>query len=90
MAKFIVDEEIAMATIAKWGSGELTRAIMRDIFSQSNELIYCENCDMSKRTIAPFLQKQFVYCDYYHTDMCRKHFCSHGERRKDYAPESCD
>lgn len=44
MAKFIVDEEVAMATIEKWGSGELTKALFRDVFSKSKEVECCDTC----------------------------------------------
>lgn len=44
MAKFIVDEEVAMATIEKWGSGELTKALFRDVFSKSEEVECCDTC----------------------------------------------
>ena len=44
MAKFIVDEEVAMAVIEKWQSGELTKALFRDVFSTSQELKCCDTC----------------------------------------------
>lgn len=89
MAKYIVDEEVAVKTISEWGSGELTQAIMRDIFSKSKKLITCEKCDFSSSCLTPELQKSFINCNYYRTYMTRSHFCGHGEE-KDYAPESCD
>ena len=89
MAKFIVDEEVAMATIEKWGSGELTKALMRDIFSKSEKMIYCKECDMAGPCLTPMLQKSFVNCEFYRTYMGRDHFCSHGEERKNYATKSC-
>ena len=87
MAKYIVDEEVAMETIAKWGSGELTQAIMRNIFSKSKRLITCEECDSSVHLRDSCLQKSYVMCDYYRTYMAKEHFCGHGGE-KDYATKS--
>ena len=43
------------------------------------KVVYCENCSCSRPTTAQFLRKDFVHCDYYRTDMPRKHYCKHGE-----------
>ena len=78
MAKYIVDEEVILSVIRKWHS---PLDIATDIIKQSDELVYCEDCDMSQPTVAPFLRASFIHCEYYRTDMCRKHYCSCGERR---------
>jgi hypothetical protein len=43
------------------------------------KVVYCEDCACSRPTTAQFLRKDFVHCDYYRTDMPRKHYCKHGE-----------
>ena len=43
------------------------------------KVVYCEDCSCSCPTVAQFLRKDFVHCDYYRTDMPRKHYCKHGE-----------
>ena len=55
MAKFVVDEEVAMATIEKWQSGELTKALFRDVFSKSQEVKCCDTCGDGR---GPFAETQ--------------------------------
>lgn len=78
MAKYIVDEEVLSYIYKKWCA---PYDIVKAVIDRCDELVYCEDCDMSKPTVAPFLRDSFVHCDYYRTDMCRKHFCSIGDKK---------
>lgn len=91
LAKFIVDEEIAMKIIEAWGSGGLTKAIFKDICSKGQEIVYCEDCDSAYPCFSPFDRENYVRCTYLATGdgkmVPRQSFCATGERRKDNACE---
>ena len=77
MAKYIVDEEVLLSICKAWCA---PYGIVKEVIERCDELVYCEDCDMAQPTVAPFLRNSFIYCDYYRTDMCRKHFCSIGDK----------
>lgn len=89
MAKIIIDTEVAEYLIQKYQSGDLTRALLKDLFTSGRELIYCEDCDMAYPCFSPFDRKNYVRCTYSCSGdgkvVCRNHFCSAGERRKEDA-----
>ena len=59
MAKYIVDEEVLLSICKRWYA---PYGVVKDVIKQCDELIYCEDCDMSKPTVAPFLHNSFVHC----------------------------
>jgi hypothetical protein len=77
MAKYIIDEEKAMETIRNW-RGNVSQTLLWEIIEQGEKLITCEECSSAEPAVAPFLQKDFVHCSYYRTDMHRNHYCKHG------------
>ena len=77
MAKYIVDEDVLHSIIQKWCA---PYGIVKDVIKQCDELVYCEDCDMAEPAVAPFLRTSFIHCEYYRTDMCRKHYCSIGDK----------
>ena len=79
MAKYIVDEEVLLSICRAWCA---PYGIVKEVIDRCDELVYCEDCDMSEPALAPFLRKEFVYCEYYRTDVYCDHYCAHGDKKR--------
>ena len=87
MAKFIVDEEVAMTVIEKWQSGELTKALFRDVFSKSQELKCCDTCIDG---CGPFTTKGIegkCYCKRSRKYEKPTHYCAEWKEKRKNASE---
>lgn len=91
MAKIIIDTDELKSIIHEYHYGYLIEEMIAEIIASGKELVYCEDCDMSYFCFSPFDQKNYVRCTYNCTGdgkvVCRHHYCSAGERRKDNACE---
>lgn len=81
MAKFIVDEEVAMVTIEKWQSGELTKALFRDVFSKSQELKCCDTCGLGKGPLSALGVQGKCYCTRSRLYEKPTHYCAEWKEK---------
>lgn len=82
MAKFVVDENLAMETIEKWGSGDLTKALFRDVFSKSQEVKCCDTCGQGRGPFSTPGIRGKCYCKRTRNYEKPTHFCAEW-RKKD-------
>ena len=87
MAKFVVDEEVAMTTIEKWQSGELTKALFRDVFSKSQELKCCDTCGNGNGPLSTRGIKGKCYCRRSRKYEKPTHYCAAWKEKRKNASE---
>jgi hypothetical protein len=82
LAKFIVNEEVAMTVIEKWQSGELTKALFRDVFSKSQELKCCDTCGFGKGPLSALGVQGKCYCTRSRLYEKSTHYCAEWKEKK--------
>lgn len=91
MAKIIVDTDELKNIIHQYHYGYLIEEMIAKIIASGKELVFCEDCDMAYPCFSPFDRKNYVRCTYSCSGdgkaVCRNHYCSVGERRKENACE---